>query len=50
MLLDSPLMTGSAVVSGSLYVKDLIYGTLANGGGGSGAGFPFSGSADITGS
>lgn len=50
MLLDSPLMTGSAVVSGSLYVKDLIYGTLASGGGGSGAGFPFSGSADITGS
>ena len=50
MLLDSPLMTGSAVVSGSLYVKDLIYGTLADGGGGTGAGFPFSGSADITGS
>ena len=52
MFIDSPLLTGSVVVSGSLYVTDLIYGTLSGSstGGGEGVGFPFSGSAVITGS
>ena len=52
MFIDSPLLTGSVVLSGSLYVTDLIYGTLSGSstGGGEGVGFPFSGSAVITGS
>ena len=64
-LSGSILITGSTVLTGSLTVTDIIYGTATNAnsalyavtasyalnaGGGEGVGFPYSGSAEITGS
>ena len=49
MYIDSPNISGSLNITGSLLLNGTAV-TASGGGGGSGAGFPFSGSAVITGS
>ena len=49
MYIDSPNISGSLTITGSLILNGTAV-TASGGGGGSGAGFPFSGSAVITGS
>ena len=49
MYIDSPNISGSLTITGSLFLNGTAV-TASGGGGGSGAGFPFSGSAVITGS
>ena len=49
MYIDSPNISGSLNITGSILLNGTAV-TASGGGGGSGAGFPFSGSAVITGS
>ena len=49
MYIDSPNISGSLTITGSLLLNGTAV-TASGGGGGTGAGFPFSGSAVITGS
>ena len=50
MYIDSPNISGSLNITGSILLNGTAVTASGGGGGGSGAGFPFSGSADITGS
>ncbi len=50
MYIDSPNISGSLTITGSLFLNGTAVTASGGGGGGSGAGFPFSGSAVITGS
>ena len=49
MYIDSPIVSGSLNVTGSILLNGVAV-TASGGGGGTGAGFPYSGSAVITGS
>ena len=50
MYIDSPNISGSLNITGSILLNGTAVTASGGGGGGSGAGFPFSGSAVITGS